>query len=706
MVDEQRTNESEVRKTNNRTILREVRRHLHDETGKMRHSDEIGDVLAVLADGLRKLEIPFQYCGINLIDTDIEAGAVHITGLGRDGIWRGPEQVLGQDLVFQFWQNGVPVYRRDLEAEDLYDEREACQEYLGQVVRCILDIPFAHGTLAVSSEIADCFSQEHIGNLEEVAFALEYGFKRRDDLRALEERNRDLEAEIAQRKQVEIDLIESREQISAIVDTVVDPIITINDRGEIESANSSLVKIFGYTPEEVVGQNIKILMPEPYRNEHDGYLNRYLDTSEKRVIGIGREVMGQRKDGTVFPIDLAVNEVNFKGRTLFIGIIRDITERKRMEAEVRKAENLESLGLLAGGIAHDFNNMLTGVIGNFALLELVLDKDSDAYKMAKNGKEAADRSKDLTKQLLTFAKGGGPIKEVISIEELIRETVERTMQRDHSRVEFHLAEDLDSVHADQEQMGRVIQHLVLNAEQAMPVGGILSIAAENIEISTEGILPLATGSYVKVTAEDQGVGMSEEIMAKVFDPYYTTKETNRGLGLSIVYSIVQRHSGHIAVRSQKDIGTTFELYLPSMQKRTLVSGATTQDREVVPGVSRVLLMDDEEIIHQSVAMMLRMIGYEVESAYDGAEALQCYQASIEQQKPFDVVLMDLTIPGGMGGKEAVGKLHEIDPQAHVLVSSGYADDPVMAQYANYGFAGKIAKPVDMEQLAAAIKGVL
>ncbi|MFT5086983.1 MAG: PAS domain S-box-containing protein [Planctomycetota bacterium] len=702
-VAEQRT--GEMRPPGKRAALREMRQRLHGAAGKMQRSDGIRDVLSMLAEGLRRLEIPFQYCGINLIDNDIEeVAAVNITGLGRDGVWKGPDQVLGQDLVYQFWQSGAPVYRRDLEAEDLYDEQEACQEYLGQAVRCILDIPFAHGTLAVSSEAPGCFSPEHIDHLEELAFALEYGFKRREDLRTLEQRNRELEAEVVQRQQVETDLIDSREQIRTIIDTVVDPIITINDRGVIESANSSLVKVFGYRPEEVLGQNVKILMPEPYRNEYDGYLNRYLNTNEKQIIDVGSEVMGRRKDGTVFPMDLAVNEVHFKGRTLFIGIVRDITERKRMQEQVRKAQNLESLGILAGGIAHDFNNMLTGVIGNFALLELVLDKGSDAYKMAENGKRAADQSKDLAKQLLTFAKGGAPIKEAVSIAEVIREAAEFAME--HASVEYHVAEPLSPVHADREQIRRVIQNLVSNAEQAMPKGGTLIISAKNVELADQDPLPLAAGHYVKVAVEDPGIGMSEEIMAKVFDPYYTTKQINRGLGLSIVYSIVKRHSGHIEVRSQKDMGTTFEFYLPSLQKRTPYSVATKQVPEGTRAVGRILLMDDEEMIHKAMGMMLTVMGHEVESAYDGAEALQCYQTGLEKDQPFDLVIMDLAVPGGMGGKEAIGKLHEMDPQAVALVSSGYANDPVMAQYAEYGFAGKIAKPVGVEELAAAVQGVL
>ena len=375
-----------------------------------------------------------------------------------------------------------------------------------------------------------------------------------------------------------------------------------------------------------------------------------------------------------------------------------------MEEEVRRAHNLESLGLLAGGIAHDFNNVLTGVMGNLALLLRFLDKDSEEYEIASEAKQAADRTKDLTQQLMTFSKGGAPVKETASIEELIRETTGMSLHGANTKPEFHFSDDLSSVDVDTGQIGQVIQNFVLNADQAMPNGGTLKISAENIEISDEDLLPLEAGTYVKVFIEDQGVGIPESILNQVFDPYFSTKETGHGLGLSITYSIIQRHNGHITVSSEVGVGTTFEFYLPASEKQAIT--VTETEHELARGTGRILLMDDEETIHRMVGRTLKGLGYDVESAYDGDEALQMYKTVLGSDKPFDIVIMDLTIPGGMGGKEAVGNLLEIDSKAQVLVSSGYSNDPVMANFTDYGFAGKVSKPVDIQELANTVKRIL
>ena len=379
----------------------------------------------------------------------------------------------------------------------------------------------------------------------------------------------------------------------------------------------------------------------------------------------------------------------------------DITDRKSLEEEHRKNKNLEALGVLAGGIAHDFNNVLTAVIGSFELLEMYTDTDSDIYQIILDGKRASDRTRSLTQQLLTFAKGGAPIKEAASIEELIRETTELSLRGSNTKPEFHLDEGLYSVNIDRGQISQVLQNLVLNADQAMPDGGILKVSAGNIELVSQDSLPLEAGSYVKVSVVDQGSGIPAEIIAKIFDPYFSTKAAGHGLGLSIVYSIIQRHEGYITVQSDEYIGTTFEFYLPAAQEH--LASTTESDQKLMSGTGRILLMDDEEMIHTVVTMMLEKMGYQVESAYEGDQALQAYQAAMESEHPFDLVIMDLTVPGGMGGQQAVEKLHEIDPNARVIVSSGYANNPIMTRFNEYGFIGAVKKPVDIRELAEVVK---
>ena len=390
--------------------------------------------------------------------------------------------------------------------------------------------------------------------------------------------------------------------------------------------------------------------------------------------------------------------------TQSISLLRDVTLRKQMEEDLRRRQNLESLGVLAGGIAHDFNNVLTGITSNLGILGMKLDKDSLEHKVTQTALHAADRAAELSKQLLTFSKGGDPLKEPTALAPLLRETTELSLHGSSSKVEYVLPEDLHAVEIDKGQIAQVVQNLVINADQAMPEAGLVKVAAENVAILAGDYLPLEAGNYVKISVEDRGVGISEEVAARIFDPYYTTKLAGHGLGLSITNSIVQKHQGHIAVRSKQNVGTTFEFYLPASLKR--VASIEKSQTKFPSGSGRVLIMDDEKLIHDSVGGALEIMGYEVGHVYDGQAALQAYQAAMDQWNGYDIVIMDLTIPGAMGGRETIGKLRKIDSQARVLVASGYANDPVMANYAACGFSGRVVKPVVVAVLDETIKKIL
>jgi two-component system, cell cycle sensor histidine kinase and response regulator CckA len=504
-------------------------------------------------------------------------------------------------------------------------------------------------------------------------------------------------SDITGRRQAEEKLRESESLLRNIADNYPNAYLSIIERDytigftsgqEFAKQNLDAEQFVGFTLEQVFGDKVSIIRPHYERtfNGEESSFELFLNDQYQ----LYRTVPLYSEDGSI-PRILAVAE--------------NITERKRMEEQIRRANNLESLGVLAGGIAHDFNNVLTGVMGNLALLLRFLDKDSSEYEIASAAQQAATKTKGLTQQLMTFAKGGAPIKEAGSIEVLIRETTDLSLHGANTKAALYFGEDLHSVEIDAGQIGQVIQNLVMNADQAMPNGGILKISAENTEIAVGDALPLASGRYVKVTVKDQGVGIPESVLSQVFDPYFTTKESGHGLGLSITHSIIERHGGHITVSSQQDVGTTFEFYLPASD--ISVAAATDEpETRIAVGTGRVLLMDDEKTIHQVVGRTLEVLGYEVSSAYDGEEALQIYKRALESDEPFDVVIMDLTIPGGMGGEEAVGKLLEIDSKARAIVSSGYANDPVMANFADCGFVGRVAKPVDIEELADTVKRVL
>ena len=410
-----------------------------------------------------------------------------------------------------------------------------------------------------------------------------------------------------------------------------------------------------------------------------------------------------RRDGTIIYADINTISTVLDGRECNIGFFTDVTAQRQMEAELQKAHRLESVGVLAGGIAHDFNNILTSPMGEMQLLMRYNNLPDDVREGIRTAFEGLKRTKDLTGQLLTFAKGGAPVKETASIEEIIEGTTELSLRGSNTRPEYSLAEDLSAVDVDRGQISQVIQNLVINARQAMAHGGVLRISAQNVELEQETPLALAQGRYVKISVADRGVGIPEGSLENIFEPFFTTKQQGSGLGLAISYKIIADHGGRITADSTLGVGTTFDIYLPASRKEAV---AVAQERQEVPGgTGRILLMDDQEGIHRTVGRMLTELGYEVDSVYDGAQAIEAYRKSMET-RPYAAVIMDLTIPGGMGGKEAITHILDVDPGAKVIVSSGYATDPVMARYQQYGFAGVVKKPVDMDELADKLHSVL
>ncbi len=388
-----------------------------------------------------------------------------------------------------------------------------------------------------------------------------------------------------------------------------------------------------------------------------------------------------------------------------MAVVEDITERKKMEEELTKAQKLESLGILAGGIAHDFNNMLTVILGNISVSKMQVNPQDKIFRRLSEAEKACIRTKDLTQQLLAFSKGGAPVKKVVSAAgELIRETASFAVSGSNVRCEFDIGNDLWPVEIDEGQISQVINNLVINAEQAMPKGGVIKIKVENILARDEEGVPLTKGKYVKISVEDSGVGIGKEYLPRIFDPYFTTKQKGSGLGLTTVYSVIKNHEGYIGVDSELGVGTKFIIYLPATEEKEAQNG---HERGVVSeGVGRVLVMDDEESVREVAGEMLKHLGYEVEYAGNGSEAIEKYNKVMEKGKAFDVVIIDLTIPGGMGGKEAMELLLNIDPSVKAIVSSGYSNDPVMSEYVRYGFKGVVCKPYRMEELGKTVQEVM
>ncbi len=390
------------------------------------------------------------------------------------------------------------------------------------------------------------------------------------------------------------------------------------------------------------------------------------------------------------------------------GVTRDVTERKkieeekqRLEAQLLRSQKLESVGNLAGGIAHDFNNFLTTILGNITLTKQILHSSIQHQSYLEQAERAALHAKHLTHQLLTFSKGGDPIKQPVALHELIKESSELAFSGSSLICETWTDPNLWIVEADPAQINQVMQNLLMNAIHAMPHGGSITIRAENIQLSNPDIrsplLPLSAGPYVKVTITDEGIGIAEDHLPKIFEPYFTTKSAGHGLGLASTYAIIKKHAGHVAVDSQVGGGTTFTLYFPASPKAT--SSPKSLNLGIRRGQGKILVMDDEESIRVMAREMLSHCGYEVMIAKDGEEALALYQQAMEIHTPFLLVILDLTVPGKLGGMGTLARLQQLDPQVKALVSSGYSNDPIMANYASHGFVGVISKPYSLIELS-------
>jgi signal transduction histidine kinase/ActR/RegA family two-component response regulator len=414
------------------------------------------------------------------------------------------------------------------------------------------------------------------------------------------------------------------------------------------------------------------------------------------------------KNGVEIPIDDSAAPIrNDDGRLIgAVLVFRDITEKKHMEAEVLKSLKLESLGLLAGGIAHDFNNILTGVLTNVSFVKEATEKKSAHYQLLVDAEYAVLRAKDLTHQLLTFAKGGAPVKKVSSISDILRDTATFILAGSVCRCDIDIEYGLWHADVDSGQISQVIQNLLLNAIQAMPQGGVITLSAQNMKIVSGSVTGLPAGNYIKISVHDTGIGIDPRYLTNIFDPYFTTKAKGSGLGLATSYSIVKKHNGIITVESQLGKGTVFYIYLPAAVGPLAMSDQPGCGESIGKLNARVLIMDDEDMILSTAKNILVAAGCSVDCAVNGDEVIVKYKQAKGLGKPYDVLILDLVIPAGLGGKETMAILRELDSGLKAIVSSGYSNDPVMADFSAYGFKGIIPKPYTAQELIRAVYSVV
>ncbi len=502
-------------------------------------------------------------------------------------------------------------------------------------------------------------------------------------------------------------LRESEQWLSTTLKSIGDAVITTNVDGYITFMNPVAQSLTGWKQEEAIGKplaDVFKIISEKTSETVESPVAKVI--AEGRVVGLANHTLLVTRDGATVSIDDSCAPIKDDSGHL-IGVVlvfRDITERRRVEEELLKVQRIESMGVLAGGIAHDFNNILTAIIGNLSLARLYTDSNKISERLEES-ERAAIRAVDLTQELLTFARGGVPVKETAAIAALLRQTAIFTLRGSNVRCEFSIPDDLWAVDIDAGQIGRVINNLIINADQAMPEGGIVRVHAENVAVEKADILPLKDGEYVKILVQDQGLGIPKEHLQRIFDPYFTTKHKGNGLGLAASYSIIRNHDGYIAVESEVGVGTIFCIYLLASPGEAFIRTGKKEDKPIM-GKGRILMMDDEESIRELAGEMLRNIGYEVTTATDGTEVIKLYKEARGSGCPYDAVIMDLTIPGGMGAKKAILGLVEIDPEVRAIVSSGYPNDPVMANFRQYGFSSTIAKPYRVEALSEVLYKVM
>ena len=502
--------------------------------------------------------------------------------------------------------------------------------------------------------------------------------------------------DITEQKQAEEALRESEEKYRTYIENAPNGVFVVDSNSRYIDANQAACLMTGYSREELLNMSIPELASPASPSETFELFNELKETGL-----VHGEVILRRKDGTDFHSSIEAVSLTDDN---FMAFCSDITNHKRMEEELLKVEKLESVGVLAGGIAHDLNNLLTGVIGNISLARIYEDPVKKDGSLAE-AEKASMRIKDLTHQLLTFARGGAPILQTADIELLLKDSATFALRGSNVGCEFSIPDDLWPVEIDVGQINQIINNLIINARQAMPDGGTIKIRAENVNMDRESGLPLKIGSYTKVSIQDEGTGISQKHIQKIFDPFFTTKQEGNGLGLATSYSIIHKHNGHITVESELGAGATFHIYLPASPEGILVEWEEETAGPIM-GTGRILVMDDEELVREIVSNMLTEMGYEVTTAIDGTQAIEMYKEAMGSGNPYDAAIIDLTVPGGMGGKETIQRLTEIDPEIKAIVSSGYSNDPIMAKFGEYGFRDFIVKPYKTRELSVIMHRVI
>ena len=508
----------------------------------------------------------------------------------------------------------------------------------------------------------------------------------------------------------EIDILSLREvdeRYRLLMALTADGIIIVQD-GVIKESNQHLAKLSGFRLEDLTDTPLT-----EYFHSDDIPAVKTLIDGPKKTSNSARvlETALVCKNRNQLKVEITAAACFFGQKPANLLIIRDISDRLTARESIEKAGKLDAIAALSGGIAHDYNNLLTAIIGNITLAQTHLNSKDKPFRLLSHALVASKTAKNLTQKLITFSKGGSPNKEIAAVDRLVRSATDFTLSGSNIKCNYNFPPDIRLIDVDQSQIGQALHNVIMNARETMREGGTINVTASNAKLTDE-VPTLVAGDYVKISIADQGSGIPEKEFDKIFDPYYSTKEMGNtkgtGLGLSICRSIIRKHGGEVTVASQMGVGTTMHLFLPAADSESLeqTPGDKTSETGRIFGEGKILVMDDEQMIRELAGEILGHLGYEVEFAQDGDEAVALYKTALKIARPFDAVILDLTVRGGMGGKEAIQKLIDIDPDVKGIVSSGYSDDPGMTDFRKYGFSGVVAKPYTLEELGEKLSRVL
>ncbi|MCP4670719.1 MAG: PAS domain S-box protein [Desulfobacula sp.] len=515
--------------------------------------------------------------------------------------------------------------------------------------------------------------------------------------------------DINERKESENNLAKEKERLAVTLRSIKDAVITMDMDGNVELINRVAAQLTGWSRDEAIGKPVSLifnLIHEQTGARIKNPVEMILKTG--KTMNLAAQTILVARDGAKYCIAHYGALIRDKSQEAsgVVLIFWDITEEIKMEQELLKIKKLESLGVLAGGIAHDFNNILSAMLGNINLANISVEPGSRVFRLLKNTEKAVIRATNLTKQLLTFSKGGDPVRETTSIKHLIKESADFVLHGSNVACTYGCKDDIWLVDIDQGQISRVIQNLIINASQAMPDGGNIDIKCSNVSnVNKENANIFLEGPHVKIVIQDFGTGIPQSIIDKIFDPFFTTKAKGSGLGLATTHSIVKKHNGQITVISEPNKGTIFSIFLPATMEKQK-SGERDTPKVSMPKHLKILVMDDDEMVLRVAEKMLSHFGYESVLVKDGDSAINKYSDFLKQNTPFDLVVMDLTIPGGMGGVQTAKKIHQLNPDAKIIVASGYSNDSVISRYKDYGFCASIDKPYGMDELVRTINSVI